>query len=269
MTRLAASLLLCASLAAHAATTPTPGQADARVRVVAYNPDDVVELHGYTGYQIHIEWAPGEEFVDLGAGSTDGIQIGVDENHFFIKPKHDHVRTDITVITTRHTYHFDYFVSGAPTHTRGADAPVYSIRFTYPQDDAARAAEQAERRQAEQRIADAAARRPRNTDYWFCGSPALQPLSAFDDGIETHLRFAPNAELPAIFLLNDDDSESLLNFNVQNDELVLHRVARRFVLRRGGLIGCMVNKSFEGGTEHPKGNTVSAALERQTKGAVP
>jgi type IV secretion system protein VirB9 len=269
MMRLPAFLLLCTALASQAATNPLPGRADPRVRVVAFNPDDVVELHGYPGYQIHIEWAPGEELVDLGAGSTEGLQIGVDKNNFFIKPKHDHLRTNITVITTRHTYHFDYFVTGARTHTSGGGDLVYSIRFTYPQEDAARNAAMAERRSAEQRIADAAASRPRNTDYWFCGSQALQPLSAFDDGMETHLRFAQNAELPAVFLLNDDDRESLLNFNVQNDELVLHRVAHRFVLRRGGLVGCMVNKSYAGGTDHPNGNTVSQALERRTKEAAP
>jgi type IV secretion system protein VirB9 len=269
MTRLSASLLLCTALTCQAATTPPPGRADPRVRIVAYNPEDVVELHGYTGYQIHIEWAPGEEFVDLGAGSTDGIQIGVDKNHFFIKPKHDHVRTNLTVITTRHTYHFDYFVTGAPTHTTGRGDLVYSIRFTYPQDEAVRSAAAAEQRKAEQRVADAVASRPHNTDYWFCGSQALQPISVFDDGMETHLRFAQNADLPAVFLLTDDDRESLLNFNVQNDELVLHRIARRFVLRRGGLVGCMVNKSYTGGTDHPNGNTVSQAVQRQTKEAAP
>ena len=39
---------------------------------------------------------------------------------------------------------------------------------------------------------------------------------------------------------------------------MIHRVARRFVLRRGQLVGCVVNQAFEGGGERPKSNTTVA-----------
>ena len=66
MRRALALTLLCMVAFVHsvcAETIPPRGSIDPRVRTVAYDADDVVKLHGYVGYQIHIEWAPGEEFV--------------------------------------------------------------------------------------------------------------------------------------------------------------------------------------------------------------
>jgi type IV secretion system protein VirB9 len=73
--------------------------------------------------------------------------------------------------------------------------------------------------------------------------------------------------LPAIFVRNDDGSESLLNFNMDAGDVVIHRVAQRFVLRRGLLRGCIVNKSFDGGGERLDSGTVSPVVERVTQGA--
>jgi type IV secretion system protein VirB9 len=110
---------------------------------------------------------------------------------------------------------------------------------------------------------------PTNRDYWYCGSAALLPLAAFDDGIHTHLRFNPRSELPAVFVRNDDGSESLLNFSVQQGEVVIHRVARQFVVRRGQLKGCIVNKSFDGAGQELQSGTVTSEVERATRGRGP
>jgi type IV secretion system protein VirB9 len=95
-------------------------------------------------------------------------------------------------------------------------------------------------------------------------------LVAYDDGVQTRLKFPARAEFPAIFVKNDDNTESLLNFNIEgNEDVVIHRVARRFVLRRGNLVGCVVNKSFEGSGEHVNTNTVVPGIRRETKGVAP
>jgi type IV secretion system protein VirB9 len=253
---------------AAAETIPARGATDPRIRVVAYNPDDVVKLHGYVGYQIHMEWADGEEFVNLGAGDVGGLDVGAEKNHFFLKPKQEKVGTNLTVLTTVHTYHFDYTVSKPPPNPLTVKDMVYSIRFSYPQDEARRAAAVLARKQTEARFAQAEAR-PKNLDYAYCGTPSLKPLSASDDGVQTRLRFPARAEFPAIFVKNDDQSESLLNFNVDQDEVVIHRVARRFVLRRGQLVGCVVNRAFEGGGARPGSNTTVPGVQRQTRGANP
>lgn len=253
---------------AGAETIPPRGSVDPRVRVVAYDPDDVIKLRGHVGYQIHIEWAPGESFVSLGAGDAGGFDIGTERNHFFIKPKQDRLSTNLTVLTTHRTYHFEYTVARAPARPVSDPSVVYSIRFVYPQDQAQATIAQAARRKLETRWSQPAAR-GRNLDYWYCGAPSLKPVSASDDGVQTRLRFSAHAEFPAIFVRNDDDSESLLNFHIEQDEVIVHRVVRRLILRRGQLVGCIVNRDFNGGSQRLLSNTVSPDIYRDTRGANP
>ena len=68
-----------------------------------------------------------------------------------------------------------------------------------------------------------------------------------------------------MFVLNDDDSESLLNFTVESGEIVIHRVARRFIVRRGGLTGCIVNKGYAGGGERLESGTVAPEVLRERR----
>ena len=252
-----------------AETIPALGAVDPRIRMVPFDPDDVVKLHGYVGYQIHMQWAEGEEFVSLGSGDVGAFDVGADRNHFFIKPKQVSAATNLTILTNRRAYHIEYMVRRAPVGRNATRDMVYSIRFTYPQDEARLAAAELEQLRTEERLKHSAANRPKNLDYWYCGSPSLKPLSAYDDGVQTHLRFPARSEFPAMFVRNDDGSESLLNFNVEQDEVVIHRVARQFVLRRGSLVGCVVNKTFEGGGARMPSNTAVDGVERTTKETYP
>lgn len=261
---LAAVAALCHQ-AVDAAYMPPPGAVDARVRLVPYVRDEVVVLAGYVGFQIHLEWAEGEEFVSLGAGDAEGISIGSERNHLFIKPRQARSSTNLTVLTNRRVYHFAYSARHPPRTTGGSRDMVWSVRFTYPEDEARLASAAAARANADNRLKQGGTNVSINRDYWFCGAPTLRPLSAFDDGVQTRLRFASRAEFPAIFVRNDDGSESLLNFHVSNDEVVIHRVARSLILRRGQLAGCVVNKSFEGGGARMPSNTVAPDVVRQTR----
>jgi type IV secretion system protein VirB9 len=67
---------------------------------------------------------------------------------------------------------------------------------------------------------------------------------------------------------NEDETESLVNFTVDRDEVVIHRVARGFVLRRGKLVACLQNRSFDGGGERLGTQTVLPGVQRMTKGVV-
>jgi type IV secretion system protein VirB9 len=105
-----------------------------------------------------------------------------------------------------------------------------------------------------------------NTDYWYCGHEALRPVAAFDDGVHTRLRFGAHAELPAIFVRNEDGAESLLNFSMEDGEVIVHRVAQRLILRRGALTGCIVNKGYAGSGERLESGTVAPNVQRERRG---
>src|SRR5215469_6399963 len=247
---------------ALADTVPGSGAGDARIRVFPYQADEVYRLKGYAGYQIDLEFESGEAFVGLGTGDLESLTFAAQDNHLFIKPRAGGVDTNITVLTTRRVYHFDYTASERRPDPAFGDV-IYVVRFTYPQVASHVAAT------LERSLASAADARWRNLDYVFRGSPQLKPESAWDDGVQTRLRFASQQELPAIFVGNEDGSESLVNFTVDAGELIVHRVSRRFIVRRGHLEGCIVNRGFTGTAERLKSGTVAPAVERATHGARP
>jgi type IV secretion system protein VirB9 len=248
--------LLAALQAGHvfAEAVPNAGSADSRIRSAPYDPAQVYRIEGRVGYEIDIQFEDEETFVGMGAGDLQALSFVAQGSHLFIKPRAAHVSTNLTVLTTRRAYHFDYSViDGA-----GSPNELYALRFDYP--STASAVDQ---------LLKSAAGAPSNLDYWYCGHPNLKPVYAADDGVRTWLRFAARAELPAIFVRNDDGTESMLNFNIENGDVVVHRVAPRFIVRRGKLTGCIVNAGYSGSGERVKSGTVSPAVERTTRGGRP
>jgi type IV secretion system protein VirB9 len=261
---IAVRAIFSALLSSDSALAVAEGAAtDARIRVVVYGVDDVYRLRGYVGFQIDLEFERGEAFVGLGTGDIDSITFAAQDNHLFLKPRAGGVDTNITILTTRRTYHFDYTATERRPDPSVGDV-IYVVRFAYPAEPANHTADK-----IEHSLADATKTRWHNLNYGYRGSPELKPQSAWDDGVQTRLRFGPQQELPAVFLGNDDGSESLVNFHVEAGELVVQRVSRHFVLRRGRLEGCIVNEAFTGGGERLESGTVTPAVQRETRGPRP
>jgi type IV secretion system protein VirB9 len=262
-----ALLLPWVSGGVHGETLPARGSRDARIRVAAFDRNEVYRLYGFVGYQIDIEFEAGESFVGLGAGDLDALSFVGQGNHLFLKPKAARVATNLTVLTTRRRYEFDY--TALPQRPDSASIEViYSLRFTYPEDPARVAGKDSAERVDRSLDASSTATAV-NENYWYCGHPGLKPVAASDDGVHTRLRFAAEAELPAIFLRNGDGTESLLNFSVDAGDVIIHRVAARFIVRRGKLTGCIVNRGFHGGGLRLESGTVAPDVQRVTRGARP
>ena len=250
----------------HAETLPSPGAVDRRVRVAAYNAEEVYRLQGQVGFEIDLQFEPGEIFVGLGAGDIEGVAFVAQDNHLFLKPKAANVGTNLTVLTSKRHYQFDYRAAATSRVARFAEQ-MYAIRFIYPPDPSVASADRAASVKAG--FAVAQARAPENTDYWFCGNPALKPVAAWDDGVHTWLRFGARAEQPAVFVRNEDGSESLLNFTMDAGDVVVHRVARQFAVRRGRLVGCIANRGYDGSGTRLSSGTVAPMVERTRTGEQP
>lgn len=250
------ALLLAHSPALSAAASPS---ADGRIRVLVYASDEIYRLKGYVGYQIDLEFESGESFVGLGTGDLDSLTFAAQDNHLFLKPRAGGIDTNLTVLTNRRTYHFDYSASDRRPDPALGDV-IYVLQFAYPPPRPERAVAA-----LEHELASAPAKRWHNLSYAYRGSPQLRPTSAWDDGVQTRLRFDPHEELPAIFVRNDDGTESLTNFTVDAGELVVHRIARHLVVRRGGLQGCILNEGFSGTGQRLESGTVAPEVERITR----
>jgi type IV secretion system protein VirB9 len=254
--------LVCASVVL-AETVPLRGIADSRIRTAVYDGNEVYRIQGYVGYEIDLQFEAGEYFVGIGTGDIEGLSFVSQDNHLFIKPKAKKVSTNLTVVTTRRPYQFAYTASALDPHGVDGDV-IFAVRFSYPPSHGDIVADGISRM-----LEQSATGRALNFDYGYCGSPAVKPVAASDDGVHTRLRFAAKAEQPGIFVLNDDGSESLLNFSMDADAVVIHRVVRQLIVRRGRLVGRIVNKGFNGSGDRLESGTVSPAVERVGEGRRP
>jgi len=251
----------------HAETLPQKGATDSRVRTATYNPEEVYRLYGFVGYAIELTFEEGETGAGNAGGDLEAITFGWHDNHLILKPKAPNIGTNLVVYTNRRAYRFEYSASARKPDPR-SDPVMYAVRFEYPPQYATRKEPSAAELAARDLDATAASR-VRNIDYWFCGSPAIKPVAASDDGVHTRLTFGARSELPAVFVRNDDGTESLLNFSMEDGDVVIHRVAARFILRRGQLTGCVVNKGFSGSGERLRSGTVAPDVQRERKEPTP
>ncbi|HEX4050666.1 MAG TPA: TrbG/VirB9 family P-type conjugative transfer protein [Steroidobacteraceae bacterium] len=262
-------LLLCLLTGtARSESLPVKGRVDPRIRTAQYDPQQVYRLYGFVGYAIELIFQDGETFAGDAGGDLGGITFGWHTNHLILKPKVANVGTNLVVYTNRRAYRFEYSVSERKPDTK-TDEVMFAVQFIYPPPPAVKNAGPSAAQEVQRALAAADESRPRNWNYWYCGSPSLKPVSAYDDGVHTWLTFGAKAELPAVFIRNDDGSESLLNFSIEQGAMVIHRVAARFILRRGKLTGCIVNKSFSGGGERLKSGTIAPDVERERKAGAP
>lgn len=261
----AALLALALSIAATlstAETVPTRGTVDARIRTTTYSADEVYKLSGFVGYAIELIFEDGESFSGTGGGDLGGVTIDAHGNSVLLKPKAAIVATNLVVFTDRRAYRFDYSVSSRRPDGH-ADEVMYAVRFLYPPKKDFNGDTIETKINRDLKLADPT--QPHNSDYWYCGRESIMPTGASDDGVHTRLTFGPRAEIPAIFVRNEDGSESLLNFSMDAGDVVIHRVAPKFILRRGRLTGCIVNLGFVGAGLRLDTGTVSPRIERDIK----
>ncbi|HEX2494641.1 MAG TPA: TrbG/VirB9 family P-type conjugative transfer protein [Steroidobacter sp.] len=250
--------------AARAELLPQPGRLDSRIRTALYDSEQVYRLHAFVGYQIELVFEEDERFAGQGGGDLEGIAFGAHSNHLILKPRAARVGTNLVIYTNRRAYRIDYRVHSHPPDPL-VDEVMYAVRFVYPPTPTAADEAAVRGAQIQQALSTARSARARNYDYWFCGDGGVRPIGAFDDGVHTRFTFDPRAELPVLFVLNDDGAEALLNFNMQNGEVVVHRVARRFIVRRGGLTGCIVNKGYQGIGTRLESGTLARGVRRERK----
>ena len=264
---LAVALVLGLALgcAAQAESVPTKGRHDVRMKKVVYNRDDVVKVVGHYGYSTDIELAPGESVVDIAIGDSLAWEIAPSANHLFVKPREENAVTNMTVVTNKRVYQF---ALDAQRGTSPGDRSMYfQVRFDFPEDREAEA-----KAQAQQRIADARARMvdsafaksslPVNWNYYACGTREIRPSEIFDDGRFTYMRFPGGQEIPAVFMINADGSESIVNGAMRDDRFVVQVVAKQLVLRKGQSVACLQNRSYNPyGVATPTG-TASPDVER-------
>ena len=69
---------------------------------------------------------------------------------------------------------------------------------------------------------------------------ANKPVAVFDDGTKTWFRF--EGETPAIYIVDADRNESLVNFRTEGPYVVVDKVSPQWTLRNGQESTCIFNR---------------------------
>jgi type IV secretion system protein VirB9 len=258
---------------AFASETPVSGGKDTRVRNVNYDPDQVVAIVGSFRHAIEIQFGARETVTQAALGDTVSWQIAPVGNIVFLKPRERAGGTNLIVVTNAggspRTYHFSL--------TLGTRETMYGVRFRYPREERAMAALQVQLAQAqaaksvETNVAQAALDHAviegtRNMKYTVQGDSALQPTEISDNGEFTVLRYPGHADIPSIFAVDVDGTETIVPYDVREDFVVIHAVYRQLRLRRGTTVLCVYNEAPLRNDRGDRTGTVSNVVERKVKG---
>lgn len=224
MNKYVLSLAIFLAINANATSLPRGVAADHRVKVVQYDPNNIVILKGRYGYQTQITFAPNESIQSVSIGDSLAWQAVAVQNNLFIKPTAEST-TNMTVLTNANSYNFQLDSSNSKV------APTYKLQFTYSE--------------TQMNNASVATFEPEklNWKYTYTGDKSLAPIQAFDNGQFTYFKFKQDgmSRLPSIFIVDKNRNESLISYHMQGKYLVVNTVAKQFTLRDGDYVTSVYN----------------------------
>ena len=262
--------------------------ADPRLKEIYYDSQSVVTVLVKRGVVTDIMLDAGEAITDVATGlgadcskpeASWCVAAQPGGRHLFVKPKTTaNVANNIAVVTNRRTHSFRFVVLA----DRDARQPVYRLTIKAPPPPPPPAMAQVRvptiavaippppdpAVPVKERLG--AAPRLVNTSYSIAeGQHAedIVPTLVFDDGRFTYLKFPNNREVPAIFHVLPDGSETIVNARMEGDLLVADRVSRRLVLRAGSAVVGVWNDAFDLDGIPPTNGTTVTGVERALKSA--
>ena len=278
-------------LVTSSAAFASDGQpADPRLREVMYDPKAVVTVPVKRGAVTLVVLDADESITEVAAGmggdctKTEAawcIAAQAGGRNLFVKAKSAaSAPNNLAVVTDRRTHSFRFVVlaDGDPK------PPVYRLTVKAPAVRSATPSRFAlrdvgplialpavpplpspqevisERMQAKAQV--------RNSNYSIAegtGSEDIVPALVFDDGRFTYFRFPGNREVPAVFHVLGDGSETLVNARMEDDLLVVDRVSRKLMLRSGSAVVGIWNEAFDLDGVPPGGGTTVSGVERTFK----
>ena len=231
-------LTFCFSVNAHAIRESRATSGDSRLRVITYSPNVVFKYVGYYGYQGSIELESGEEIGTISMGDTTGWQMVPSGNRIFLKPIDQDATTNMTLITNKRMYFFELHAEKA--NNINDPGLAFTVKFIYPDSDQQNSTTE---NQAFSLVPNLRKLENFNFKYLMSGSVVIAPIKIFDDGRFTFFEFRDkNAPIPAFFSVDDEGNESVINYQVSGDYIVVETVESRFTLRYGKEVACVFNE---------------------------
>ena len=232
---------------------PTKSTFDTRIRYTPFNAHDVVQLNTVIGIATHVVLEEGEQYVTHAFGDANAYAFAVEKNHLFLKPKAENADTNLAVVTDRRSYHFRLTFQSSTQASA-----VYQLAFTYP--------EQLKKATLEKDFQKGGYEF--NLNYTMSGDKDIAPLHAWDNGNFTYFKFADHRDLPAIYMVDADDQESMVNrhnIGEASNIVVVHKVSDRWIFRLGDRALAIYNESYKEHPDLPSTRTAVPTIQRIVK----
>lgn len=296
ITRLAVrlSMLSVAALCIDASRASPGPSTDARLREIVYDAASVVTVPVKRGVVTLIVLDPAESIAEVASGlgadcakpeSAWCVAAQPGGHTLFVKPKSSAgAANNLAVVTDLRTHAFR-FVLLADDDPK---MPVYRLTVRAPASPTSVARAVADRSSSTplrppelpalpthgELVAGRLQATPdvRNADYSIAegqSSEDIVPTLVFDDGRFTYLRFPGQREVPAVFHVLGDGSETLVNSRMEDDLLVVDRVSRRLMLRAGSAVVGVWNEAFDLDGQASLGGTTVPGVARTLRDPAP
>jgi type IV secretion system protein VirB9 len=212
---------------------------DPRLITVPWRDNAVLRLNGRSGVEATVILASDELIENVAIGDANAWQVTPNRraNMLFLKPLGPRARTNLTVVTNRHTYFFDLVAQpGAPA--------VYGLRLAYPDEPTkpAPSAPPPPLTSEEAALAHGPAVAPPvdpatlDTGFTVHGAHELLPARVFADGQATYIAWPKGVTLPAVLGRSNLGVEGPINYAMHDDMIVVDGTPDTIVLRSGKLI---------------------------------
>ena len=242
----------------HAASIPNHAHQDSRIQYVDYDPDNVVKIRAKIGHTVTVQLDKSEDAEKgvVAMGDAQAWNMAVKGNNLIFKPTATSPATNLTVITDKRTYVFDLSLAGCIKGKKrrcvDIQQPTYLLRFHYPTEE-----EKARRKRAAQQeralnmmVKFGLSKETAKLNYLYYGKgdKAIAPSAIWDDGRFTYIQYADNRDLPAVYKINPDGSEMLVNSHMEEDVIVVHETAPKLIIRLGESVLGVENKGYKTGS---------------------
>lgn len=220
--------------AADRAAQAIPTAMESRIVRYTYSPDIIFRIFSRPTLHTHIELGEDEGLKETPViGDSAQWRVSGGPRNLYVKPIREDIETSLTVVTTKRTYQFQLISA------KGSQL-FQKVTFDFPDREAEirMATQHAEARVAKEQdrldrqiVTQKANPEDLDFDFRIKGDAPFRPTSVFTDGSFTYLRMPNPQDLPAIFLVDDDDKPSLVNYRVTDSYIVVDRVAQRLLLK--------------------------------------
>lgn len=272
---------------AHALTIPASSPEDAHLQHAPLT-DDIVAIQSEVGRMTVIRFGKGEVVQNYGMGDADAWAVVFSGNELDFVPKAQQADTNLRVITNRRSYWFSVALKAnafatpsrddaqpAGRYRKTVERPktylptTWQLNIDYPPAEVAKiaaddpAVKAAKTKHEITSAFDQAKMEGRlDADYGYIGDDELLPTAAYNNGKQTFIVLPIGTALPTVYEKTPDGTEVRVGAHMDHDMMVIHDVARKLVLRRGRLVGCLIDGHYNPTGPDLNTETVSPDVKR-------